>query len=262
MTLPNPLNSEPSPSYTQTISKTYTRKVEQKGPSKVTTRTTTCTKTLVLIEDQPQSTHRPPPSSSLDPADDSDDPNDDAQISFATDTEAEFSPSPTPDHLRSSAYYTARSQSPCPCPRPRPHPQRTRTPSVAPHRADSQPLPGTANTANDDDIIAYYEVRYPGRVPHPDFYNGCNTNCSDYYVVTAGKSVGIFTQWTVASDLVSGVRHAKHESYTEYYRAWLAYREQWASKNIRVLGTYQDSAPLSTQIADSGLESSLGNLTL
>ncbi|KAL0057715.1 hypothetical protein AAF712_015630 [Marasmius tenuissimus] len=248
------------PSYTRTISKTHTHKVEQKGSTKVTTRTMTRTKILVLVE-EPQSTPHPSDSNPVHPADDSDDPNDDAQISFATDSESEMSSSPTPDQscLSDNDYLTARSQSS--------HPRRftpsTSAPSTStPSLTGSHPAPGTANTSNDKEVIAFYNARYPGRVPHPEFYNGSNTNCSQYYVVTGGKSVGMFTDWSIASDLVSGVRHAKYQSYPEYYQAWLAYQEQWATKKLRVLGTYQDTAPLSTQIADSGLESSIGNLTL
>ncbi|KAK1230271.1 hypothetical protein PQX77_006646 [Marasmius sp. AFHP31] len=127
------------------------------------------------------------------------------------------------------------------------------------HRPAAEPERPT----NDDQVAAFYEARYPGRVPSPgEPDNASLRGFPIYYVVTAGRSVGIFTDWNYASSLVNGVRHASHRSYTQSFRAWTTYRCAWESKKIRVLETYQDAAPLYTQIVDNGLDQDFGNLSL
>ncbi|KAL0058495.1 hypothetical protein AAF712_014812 [Marasmius tenuissimus] len=127
----------------------------------------------------------------------------------------------------------------------------------------SQSAPGAADESSDHHIVAYYEERYPGRVPQPkDLTNEPDPKFPMYYIVTAGRSVGIFTDWNLVSDLVMGVSKARFYKRKEYVQAWAAYRYSWASKRVRVLQTHQDSAPLHTQLADSGLDFSLGNAPL
>ncbi|KAL0063016.1 hypothetical protein AAF712_010147 [Marasmius tenuissimus] len=251
-----------SPLYSRKVTKSSTRTVEQRSPTKTVTRTTTHTKTVVVTTSPSGSVPRPPPSPQFS---DSDNPNDDAVIEFATDSEEEEEiPPPTYTPMASGTHPTNHSQ-PVRPPRsqsvPLPRPQTARPPrsSHSPPATTS----GTADTSNDEQIAAYYESRYPGLVPYPGKpENASLRGTSLYYVVTAGRSVGIFTDWNYASSLVSGVSNASHQRHTRSFRAWLAYRHAWASKSIRILDNHQDTAPLHTQILDNGLDRQLGNLSL
>ncbi|KAL0566104.1 hypothetical protein V5O48_015910, partial [Marasmius crinis-equi] len=131
--------------------------------------------------------------------------------------------------------------------------------SVPNHKNEDVPM---APWYNDREIRAWYEARYPGKVPHPFTLRGFAISHATYYVVTAGTSVGIFTDWNHAGEFVTGIKGNKHESHTRFYRAWLAYHYQWKRKKVRVLGKFQDTAPLDTQIQDSGLNLAMDNLTV
>ncbi|KAJ8088988.1 hypothetical protein PM082_014235 [Marasmius tenuissimus] len=248
----NPRNS---PSYTRTVTKTHTRKVEESPSVKITTRTVTRTTTVVVPKTPSQPPNQPdaPSFSTPESADDSDNPNDDATIQFATDSESEgepLPPSPSPPaRTGSSGYLTPTINS---------RPPSSSRPGPA---ASAAIPPGTANVSGDDEIHAYYEKLYPGRVPHPDTYKDSN-NWSEYHVVSKGRSVGIFPSWNITTALVTGVRRAGYCRFDLHYQAWLAYRQAWGSKELEILNAYQNTAPLDSQIANSGLDSSFQNLTL
>ncbi|KAJ8087272.1 hypothetical protein PM082_006102 [Marasmius tenuissimus] len=212
--------------------------------SAVRTRTTTRTKTSVVTDRRvgsPPATEEPtrwspsPPSSQLDD-DDSDNPDHDATISFATDSSDEESPSSPTLTSTSSICVTTTAQS--------------QVDSVS----QSTPAPGDANANLDEQTRAFYESRYPGQVPHPDDLQSIANTHPLYYVVTAGTFVGIFIDWNIASRFVIGVSRSRHHRYKELARAWKVYRNEWEARAIRVLTLYQDAAPLSTQVTDSGLE--------
>ncbi|KAK1235911.1 hypothetical protein PQX77_000844 [Marasmius sp. AFHP31] len=229
----------PLPTYSRTVTQTSTQKVEKSGRYKSTTLTTNRT-TTVLVRERCSSTGHQSGTGAPQPSDSSDNPDDDATIEFATDSDEDLPPSsPTPHSNGSQSSPCLSSQS---------MPERTG--------------PGPADTSSDRLLTAYYEERYPGRVPQPKDLREPETKFPVYYVVSSGKSVGIFTDWNLVSDLVLGVSKARFRKYKQYVHAWAAYRYAWASMRVRVLQTHQDSAPLHTQVTDSGMDFSLGNIIL
>ncbi|KAL0063574.1 hypothetical protein AAF712_009491 [Marasmius tenuissimus] len=183
------LSTATSPSWARTITKTYTRKVEERSPGKVTIRTTSRTSKEAVTK-TPVPTARPPrePTPHED-FDDSDDPNEDATISFATDSEDESHPtSPPPSWMNLTAYTTASSQPPT-------RPSSTVIPAVPAAHVGDPVAAGAGNPGNEGAVSAYYEARYPGLVPHLDKIDVHPTKFKLYYVVTGGTSVGIFTDW-------------------------------------------------------------------
>ncbi|KAK0430442.1 hypothetical protein EV421DRAFT_1858755, partial [Armillaria borealis] len=56
-----------------------------------------------------------------------------------------------------------------------------------------------------------------------------------WYVVTAGREVGIFSNWEVVQPLVSGVAHACHKKYKMRAEAEEAFQAALAQGKVRVL---------------------------
>ncbi|KAL0571330.1 hypothetical protein V5O48_010628 [Marasmius crinis-equi] len=219
--------------------------------------TRTTTHTTVAVTEMPfnngsQSSCRSSPPARLDVSDRESRP----PSSLNSDSDREDSGTPTPLPTSSptwSSFHTAKSQS------MRLLASVSTTSSLTPS-SQSQSLytipPG------DESIIAFYAARYPGRVPHPNQLHGSATKYQTYYVVSRGTSVGIFTDWNIAGKFVLGVKGNKYQGYNHFYRAWCAYWEEWCRKDIRVLSHYQDTAPVETQVQDSGLDLAMDNLTL
>ncbi|KAJ8091796.1 hypothetical protein PM082_021031 [Marasmius tenuissimus] len=197
--------------------KTHTRTTTEHTPNKVTTRTTTRTTTVTITETPSRKTRSITPQPSVASEEDSDDPDNDAVIVFASDTEVESPPS-SPTHSRASSVSTAAP------------PQRS---SQSSH---STPVPSVPpETRGEDDLVAHYETRYPGKVPAPGGIKEPSARANTYYVVTVGLKVGIFTDWLVASGFVLGVRKARHKSYRDYEEAWDMYNQEYTAKRIRVV---------------------------
>ncbi|KAK1217084.1 hypothetical protein PQX77_020268 [Marasmius sp. AFHP31] len=132
-------------------------------------------------------------------------------------------------------------------------------------RAQGATCPPCAPAAqNDDDgqIVAFYERRYPGSIPHPRTIVAVAPSPPRYYVVTAGRQVGVFVHWPTVSTLVTGISGAKFKGYRRFHQAWLAYYREYAGKAIQILDDYQDTAPLHTQLVDIGLEHLVHDLSL
>ncbi|KAK1225662.1 hypothetical protein PQX77_011386 [Marasmius sp. AFHP31] len=238
----------PPSTFSRTVTKTSIRRVEKSGASKVTTCTTSRTTTVVVREGSVPSDNQTSSTSAPQPPDDSDNPDDDATIEFATDSDSDFLPS---SHISSRVHLggsvPASSQS---------------SPHLSSRSIPSKSEPQTSDTNSDCLVAAYYEERYPGRVPQPRDLKEPEPRSPIYYVVTSGRSVGIFTDWNLVSNLVMGVSKASFHKHKQFVKAWVAYRYSWASMRVHVLQAHQDCAPLHTQLTDSGLEFSLGNITL
>ncbi|KAL0566396.1 hypothetical protein V5O48_015620 [Marasmius crinis-equi] len=230
-----------TPPKTRIVTKTITRTVEERTPDKSITCTKSRSSRLEIVT-TPSEAHHTPPSVLNNASDDSDDPNDDATITFATDSEDESHP---PSIFLSTQTHVSLS------------------PSISSVSSLSRSSDCPPNIPDSDrPLVAHYEARYPGKVPHPNTLKAKRTEFSPYYVVFAGLSVGIFGDWEAASDLVTGVSHAKHRSYPRFHQAWFAYFKAYQARRIRVLGQHQDTAPVEYQIADSGLEPGFANISL
>ncbi|KAJ8077373.1 hypothetical protein PM082_001803 [Marasmius tenuissimus] len=132
-----------------------------------------------------------PPSTAQD---DSDNPNDDATISFARDSDVDH----TPTVVTAASHTTSRSNPPL---------LSQLSPSLASESSvsSSSPVPLTqasrlqarSRSGNNQSPSTYYEFRYgPGKIPHPNTMKAePKSRPEDYYVVTRGIQVGIFTDW-------------------------------------------------------------------
>ncbi|KAJ8093371.1 hypothetical protein PM082_020228 [Marasmius tenuissimus] len=268
----NVLSAPSTPTKTRSKTKTYTSTVTDQSPGRVVTRTTTRTTVEVITETPTSSTptsNRSTSRRSQSTASDADidNPNDDATISFST---AADTSTITPPSLRSSRPATT-PQSQCSLrSSTTSRSQQSQPPSLAPQRSGSTSTSAHVTTATssarsmDHELISYYEDRYPGKVPHPQTLASevNRTSTKQFYVVTSGLQVGIFTNWTFAASLVIGVSRAKHESHGKFYDAWIVYYREYRAKNIHVLSEYQDTAPLQTQLVDNGLAEDVANLSL
>ncbi|KAL0057317.1 hypothetical protein AAF712_016051 [Marasmius tenuissimus] len=221
-----------------TRTKTHSRTIVEQSPGKVSIRTTTRTTTVVVTDTPSRPSRRAPPqSSSTVSEEDSDDPNDDAVIVFASATEADSVPPSPTDTLTHSVSVAS--------------PSRHTSQSMSSSAASAASVP--AETDGEHGLIAYYEARYPGKVPVPSQIMEANARAFMYYVVTKGIQVGIFDDWLVASGFVLGVSGARHKKYRDYSAAWDMYHREYTSKKIRVLNRYQDTAPVHLQLSDNSL---------
>ncbi|KAL0566352.1 hypothetical protein V5O48_015660 [Marasmius crinis-equi] len=239
-------NSRPSnpvtPSKSRVVTKTSTRTVEERTPDKTIIRTKTHSSRLEIVKTPTVHTLPTIPGGVDGTSSNDSDPNEDATITFATDSEDETSPP--------SVFLSTRTHA-------------SLSPSISSVSSLSMSSVACPSKIPDSDrhLSAYYEARYPGKIPHPSTLTTDRTNFSPYYVVFAGLSVGIYDDWDEVSDLVTGVSHAKHRSYPRYYHAWLAYFKAYHARRLRVLGRHQDTAPVEHQIVDSGLESGFANIS-
>ncbi|KAK1218522.1 hypothetical protein PQX77_011588 [Marasmius sp. AFHP31] len=159
----------PVKSRTRTRSRTQT--VTKQSPGKFMTRTTTTIRTTTVVVGNPSSSSQPTPSQISSTPDDSDDPNEDATISLATDSDDDHTPtivSTTPPV--STALSSRLSHS---------LPPASSLPTFS-------PAPSRLERDTEDRLAAYYERRYPGKVPHPDTLVPSASSPASYYVVTAG----------------------------------------------------------------------------
>ncbi|KAL0571459.1 hypothetical protein V5O48_010511, partial [Marasmius crinis-equi] len=246
-----------TPTKTRTVTKTRSKVVEERTPDKgdicplhacnltlmavqVVSRSVTYTRTVVETE-TPTRKHRSHRQSTV------------PTIVLSSDSEDTATRPPSPlSSLNGLDYFsTARSQSPTSSLSSPVSSTSSLSPSITTTPSSlEEPIP---RTESDDTIEAYYQARYPGRVPHPNSYQSLPVNLGQYYVISGGKSVGIFTDWNNAAEFVLRVRNNKYQLHTKSWKAWLAYRHEWESKHIRVLGYCQDMAPLETQIAHMSL---------
>ncbi|KAL0567209.1 hypothetical protein V5O48_014783 [Marasmius crinis-equi] len=227
-----------TPTKTRTVTRTRSKIVEERTPDKVVSRSVTYTRTEVVTETPRRNAlsrgcRSPVPT-----------------IDLSSDSEDTATPpgSPLGSLHKSDSFSTARSKSPTSS---RFSSSISSTSSLNPSITTSEePIP---RAESDETIEAYYHARYPGKVPHPNSYRSLSVNLGEYYVISGGKSVGIFTDWNNAAEFVLGVRNNKYQRHTESWKAWLAYRHEWETKRVRVLGECQDTAPLETQIQDLSL---------
>ncbi|KAK1216062.1 hypothetical protein PQX77_021312 [Marasmius sp. AFHP31] len=188
--------------------------------TKTTTRFKTHTQTTTEHtpnKETPSRTTRPTaPQSPAASQEDSDDPDNDATIIFASDTEVGSAPS-SPTTSQVSVTVAA------------PPPRSSRS-------TLSRSVPSTSpETSGQSDLHAYYQSRYPGKVPAPNEIKYPKKREAKYYVVTVGLEVGIFADWLVASGFVFGVSGARHKSFRDYSDAWAMYEQAYTSKTIRML---------------------------
>ncbi|KAL0563248.1 hypothetical protein V5O48_018826 [Marasmius crinis-equi] len=233
-----------TPTKTRTVTKSRLEVVEERMPDKVVSRSVTYTCTEVITErlrrKHPACSHgRRSPIQTTNLLSDSDNSDNTASPLASLDESDLFSTAsseaPTTSGLSSSISSTSSL-----------NPSTTTTPASC----HEEPIP---RAESDETIQAYYQACYPDKVPHPNLFRSLPVNQGDYYVVSGGKSVGIFTNWNYAAEFVLGVRKSKYKHYTTSWQAWLGYRSEWETKQIRVLGQYQDTAPLETQIKDMAL---------
>ncbi|KAL0567343.1 hypothetical protein V5O48_014655 [Marasmius crinis-equi] len=234
-----------TPTKSRTVTKSRSEVVEERTPDKgtpVVSRSVTYTRTEVVTE-TPRRNHcahrrgRRSPGQTTNLSSDSDDSDDTASPLSNLDESDPFSPARSESSTTSGLSSSISSTS-------------SLNPSATPASRPEEPIP---RAESDETIQAYYQTRYPGKVPHPNSFRSLPVNQGDYYVVSGGKSVGIFTNWNYAAEFVLGVRKNKYKHYTTSWQAWLGYRSEWETKQIRVLGQYQDTAPLETQIEDMAL---------
>ncbi|KAJ7770212.1 hypothetical protein DFH07DRAFT_806089 [Mycena maculata] len=62
-----------------------------------------------------------------------------------------------------------------------------------------------------------------------------------WYVVTVGKSVGVFRTWIEVSPLVTGVSGALHQSFAEQEEAVESFNQERLKGNVRVVGDQRDA---------------------
>ncbi|KAK1225154.1 hypothetical protein PQX77_011910 [Marasmius sp. AFHP31] len=234
-----------TPVKSQTRTRSHTQTITKQSPGKFLTRTTTTIHTTTVVIGNPPSSSQSRTSKTSSTHDDSDDPNEDATITFATDSDNDHTPtvvSATPPISPALSSRPSRSLPPA-----------SSLPPSSPAPSISAPS-SRLERDTEDHITAYYEHRYPGKVPHPDTLIPSASRPTYYYVVTAGVQVGIFTDWNHTSSLVTGISGAAHQRQRRFHRAWLVYNQEYRARRVRILSEHQDTAPLHAQIQDNGLE--------
>jgi len=76
-----------------------------------------------------------------------------------------------------------------------------------------------------------------------------------WYVVTVGRSVGVFTSWLEVSPLVNGVSGARHQSFPTKEEAIQAFADEISKGQVKVVD-WVSSAPSSTQSTPRSIASS------
>ncbi|KAL0576683.1 hypothetical protein V5O48_005310 [Marasmius crinis-equi] len=179
----NASSSPRTPTRKRTVTKSRSEVVEERTPDRVVYRSVTHTRTEVVIE-TPKRNHGRGRRSSVPTLVSSSDSED-----TATCPPSPSSP-PESQHdftTRSESLASSRLSSSIPSTSSLSPSVETATPSHP-----DEPIP---RAETDDAIEAYYQSRYPGKVPHPNSYRSLPVNLGSYHVIAAGTSVGIFTDW-------------------------------------------------------------------
>ncbi|KAL0575881.1 hypothetical protein V5O48_006103 [Marasmius crinis-equi] len=237
-----------TPTRKRTVTKSRSEVIEEKTPDRVVYRSVTYSRTEVVTE-TPKRNHGRGRRSSV------------PTLVSLSDSEDSTTCPPSPSSPPESQHdFTTRSESPTSSRLSSSIPSTSSLSPSVENTTPSHPDEPIPRAETDDAIEAYYQSRYPGKVPHPDSYRSLPVNIGSYHVISAGTSVGIFTDWTHASHFVLGVSKNRHKEYRFSWQAWLAYRHAWESKHVRVLGQYQDTAPLETQLEDMTLGGRLADI--
>ncbi|OJT05533.1 hypothetical protein TRAPUB_3649 [Trametes pubescens] len=136
-----------------------------------------------------------------------------------------------------AAKATTPAPAPAPAPTPTPAPAPTSTPRPAPAPA---PAPSPVATTNNVNVLGSgqsnhnrgYHYSFFGVAPDPpQMLRGKR----HYIVITAGRRVGVFRDWTHASPYVIGCPGARHQGYKQYRHAIEAYQTAKALRLVQVI---------------------------
>ncbi|KAL0567629.1 hypothetical protein V5O48_014362 [Marasmius crinis-equi] len=115
------------------------------------------------------------------------------------------------------------------------------TPSSEPPSSPSSLSPSSRETISS--LEEYYQARYPSiAIPTPEQILRDRFQAPQYYTVTAGTIVGIFSDWSQVSPVTQGFRRNHQSKYDTFVDVFLAYREAYKERRVMIIDKGGDIA--------------------